>query len=157
MNESAADISECGHYRYSLSRNWAWMAPLVFVMLNPSTADATHDDPTIRRCIAFAKRENCGGIQVVNLYAFRATSPKLLLESSRDIVGPCNDAVLRSMAGATTVVCAWGANAPSDRARRVCEILDENSMCRVCFGLTKSGAPRHPLYVRADAPLVPYV
>lgn len=74
-----AVISDDGRYRYRLWRTWAPELPrMAWIMLNPSTADAEVDDPTIRRCVGFAKREGCGGIEVVNLYAYRSTDPSVL-------------------------------------------------------------------------------
>lgn len=88
---TTAGISECGTYRYWLCREWSpGLDSLVWLMLNPSTADATQDDPTIRRCMGFARRWGYGGITVVNLYAYRATNPRDLLTAA-DPVGPEND------------------------------------------------------------------
>lgn len=156
-----ASLSECGTYRYALRRRWAAdpMTPaLTFVMLNPSTADATLDDPTIRRCIGFAKREGYGAVKVLNLYAFRATNPKALLTCD-DPVGPENDDYLDSACLATpgrvpVVVAAWGVHARPDRVAAVLE-LGEGADWR-CLGTTKDGHPRHPLYVRGDQPLLPF-
>ena len=87
--ERAAVISKCGAYRYSLTRKWSDAPLLSFVMLNPSTADAKEDDPTIRRCIGFARREGAGGLIVANLYALRSSSPEALW-AARDPIGPQN-------------------------------------------------------------------
>lgn len=156
--EKSARLSECGMYRYSLSRYWGPKRGLVFVMLNPSTADASTDDPTIRRCMGFARREGNDGILVLNLYAYRATDPKALL-SCTDAVGPENDGYL-SMAlteqarRGTPVVAAWGANARPDRVGQVLSLVP--GVDWRCLGTTKQGAPKHPLYVRGDQPLVRY-
>ena len=155
---SGADISECGRYRYRLTRQWGDGAFLPFVMLNPSTADSEVDDPTIRRCIGFAKREGAGGLLVVNRFAYRATDPAQL-RTVDDPYGPGNDAVLRSVAYAAAgagqpIVCAWGSNSGSES--RTASILLTFGAQLVCLGTTKDGHPRHPLYVRADQPLVPY-
>lgn len=157
--EKSARISECGRFRYSLTRHWSDGDALVFVMLNPSTADATLDDPTIRRCVGFAKREGFAGIHVANLYAFRATDPKDLLTCG-DAVGPMNDAHLsllltEQVQRGNPVVAAWG-SWPDRDPDRVANVLDLGGG-RVdwrCLGHTKGGAPRHPLYVRGDQPLV---
>lgn len=154
-----AQISQCGTYRYKLYRHGDLAAEkpaAVFVMLNPSTADADLDDPTIRRCRGFAKLWGCNGIIVVNLYALRATNPADLWNHV-DPVGPENDAVLRSVAsGNVDIICAWGANARRDRVIDVIEILARNGNRLWCLGTTKDGHPRHPLYVRADQPLAPW-
>lgn len=159
FTQSDANISPCGNYRYWLERKWGRSAPLVFVMLNPSTADASEDDPTIRRCIGFAKRERAGGIVVVNLFALRATDPKEL-DTADDPIGPGNTRAIGEallMAATTTgfLVCAWGANknAP-DEAERLRRRAKDFLVELVCLGQTKSGAPKHPLYIKADQPLV---
>jgi hypothetical protein len=152
-----AVISDDGLYRYWLGRRWDERPLMAFVMLNPSTADADIDDPTIRRCMGFARREECGGIMVVNLYALRATKPIHLLDHPEP-EGPLNeyawecalrDAPERPIA---YTVAAWGANChlpglPASRA------FWSTSRSWRCLGLTKGGDPRHPLYVRADQPL----
>ena len=117
--ERATVISKCGAYRYSLTRKWSDAPNLPFVMLNPSTADAKEDDPTIRRCIGFARREGAGGLIVANLYALRAPSPEALW-SARDPLGPENLQTLAGLAAQAVdqslpIVCAWGALARQDR------------------------------------------
>lgn len=155
---SGAWISDDGLYRYRLWRNWdETRPPMAFVMLNPSTADATADDPTIRRCIGFARREGCGGLQVVNLYALRATRPVHLLDHP-DPEGPENCAAWAETLyeePAPVVVAAWGAGGgmvglPESKALR-----GASANWR-CLGTTKTGEPRHPLYVRGDQELVPW-
>ena len=101
-------------YRYALERRWDHMRPyLVMVMLNPSTADAVRDDPTIRRCVGFAKKARAGGLLVLNLFAYRATDPRELREAA-DPVGPENDEIIKrhldgmSLYEGTKVVAAWG-------------------------------------------------
>jgi hypothetical protein len=158
--ESDAILSECGRYRYLLRRWWnPAVVPLVFVMLNPSTADATMDDPTIRRCMGFAKRDGYGGILVGNLYAYRATKPADLWKTE-DPVGPDNDVYLRRLASSARVhdmpvVAAWGASARPERVERV---LGIESMREVLcsFGVTKAGHPRHPLYLPGNSVLSPW-
>lgn len=152
--QSSAVLSPCGLYRYRLDRQWADGPRCCFVMLNPSTADASNDDPTIRRCIGFAKREGCGGLTVVNLFAFRATKPTALL-SATDPVGPDVDrhidAVLRETDG--PVIAAWGAWNKGTRAKIVRAMMGDRAKC---LGHTKDGSPRHPLYLRTDAPLIDF-
>lgn len=148
-------LSECGTYRYTLTRRWADGVPLRFVMLNPSTADSTLDDPTIRRCIGFAKREGYAAVIVLNLYAYRATDPKALLTCDVPI-GPDNDEVLRThLNRLSPVVAAWGVNARPERVQRVLSLCHGVVDWR-CLGTTKDGHPRHPLYVKGDQPLVPF-
>lgn len=150
-----ATISDDGLYRYSLDRVW-WDEGgtlLNFVMLNPSTADADNDDPTIRRCMGFARRFGYSGIRVTNLYAYRATKPADLWRVA-DPVGPDNDRHLLKGAQDNSVVGAWGANAKSDRVAEVRSLLKWQIIS--ALGLTKDGAPRHPLYLRGDAEVVSY-
>lgn len=142
-------------YRYLLEHRWAVAAPMVLVMLNPSTADATREDPTMRRALRFARREGCGGLIVVNLFALRATDPAGLA-AHPDPVGPDNDQILCAAAGrGTPVVAAWGAHGTLHaRDRAVLRLLAPARLW--CLGLTAGGQPRHPLYLPADAPLTDY-
>lgn len=153
----SAVFSPCGEYRYLLERGGdlaSSRGPAVFVMLNPSTADASSDDPTIRRCQNFARAWGRRGIIVVNLYALRSTDPRNLWNDP-DPVGPDNDAWLAKVAGQRgEVVCAWGAHAKPERVQRVVDLLTDVEARMLCLGTTKDGAPRHPLYVRGDQPLI---
>lgn len=152
----AATISDCGAYRYRLSRTWAVQhATMAFVMLNPSTADADVDDPTIRKCIGFATRSGYGGIEVVNLYAYRATDPKNLRAAGYP-VGPDNDehteAVCRQ---ATTVVCAWGVNAEGlSRPAEVLRMLKGWGIKPRALRINQRGTPLHPLMLPYSCQLV---
>lgn len=123
------------------------MANITFVLLNPSTADADQLDPTLRRCVTFAKREGFGGMVILNLYAFRTEHPKVMLAASEP-VGPDNDRILASATG--TIVAGWGANAAPARVAEALALLPRLHV----LGTTKDGHSRHPLYVRADAPMV---
>lgn len=146
---ATADIR--GEYRYSLTRVWDTTLPTVtFVLLNPSTADAVRLDPTLRRCVGFAKRDRYGGMVIVNLYAFRTKDPKVMMAAT-DPVGPDNDRVLAGVAG--TVVAGWGTNADPARVTRVVPLLPRLH----ALGATKDGHPRHPLYVPAAAPLIEWM
>lgn len=150
-HDTSAVISECGRYRYRLSRVWnPDKRPCVWVMLNPSTADASQDDPTIRKCVGFADRWGCGGITVVNLYALRSTDPDEL-DRHQDPVGPDNDSwISRSVRDASIVVCGWGQSFPiggQDRITQVVQLIHQTGASPMCVGVTASGNPRHPLYV----------
>lgn len=154
----SAIISDCGLYRYRLSRSWDNGPHLTFVMLNPSTADSFQDDPTIRRCIGFAKREAFCGLHVLNLFAFRATKPDDMLHAE-DPEGPQNRAYLNqaiemSAFSQHPLICAWGSHWMAKKAGPdfVNRIVAGGGFA-ACLGQTKSGAPRHPLYVKSDAPL----
>lgn len=157
---SAAVISRDGKYRYKLSRRWTLGSNRsVWIMLNPSTADAAKDDATIRRCISFAKRWGCDGIEVYNLFALRSRHP-IKIEMVDDPVGPDNARWL-SRAAQTTgkVIAAWGACSTPLQMRRANEVIQsllrDRRVLLSTLGLTKGGQPRHPLYVRDDAPLIP--
>ena len=157
-----AVISPCKKYRYYLTRAWEiGGGPFIpFIMLNPSAADSFIDDPTIRRCMSFARREGAGGIAVVNLYAFRSTDPKQLL-TVEDPVGPSNDFwITITVAGATErkmpIICAWGAHDITQSVRGILDRARNQGAKIVCLGKTKNGHPRHPLYVKNDEPLQEY-
>lgn len=150
-------ISECGQYRYQLVRKPRIEMPekttALFIMLNPSTADASLDDPTIRRCRAFADFWGCAGITVANLYALRATNPEELLKHT-DPIGPENDEYLvRLVREYGDVVCAWGNNAMKDRADYFIRMALKHNSRLWCLGVNKNGAPKHPLYIKADTKL----
>jgi hypothetical protein len=144
-------------YRYRLSRTWGTSGThATWIMLNPSTADALTDDATIRRVTAFTKAWGLDGLVVVNLFALRATDPRELRKHP-DPVGAAND---RFIAGAiqpwSVVVAAWGAHPLADqRSAEVMALVAEKTGAG-CLGVTKGSFPRHPLYVRSDAPLVAY-
>lgn len=154
---SSAIICPQGIYRYKLERIWdSAISPATFVMLNPSTADATTDDPTIRRCIGFARGWGNGGLVVVNLYAYRSTDPSELWHA-HDPVGPNNDLHLQdafahaALAGGP-LVAAWGTAARPDRVRKVAAMAESFLALRV----TKNGHPGHPLYVPGAATPTPW-
>lgn len=142
---NGAHFSPDRAYRYDLWRTWiGGDGYAMFVGLNPSTADETQDDPTIRRCIAFAKAWGYAGLCMTNLFAFRATNPEDM-KRAPDPVGPQNDFVLQERAGrAGIVVAAWGAHgAYKNRAWWVQAHLPTLHYLR----LTKDGHPGHPLYL----------
>lgn len=155
--ETGAYLSEDRRYRYSLWCTWDGSKGYVmFVGLNPSTADETQDDPTIRRCIRFSKDWGYGGVYMVNLFAVRATDPKDM-KLFHSPIGPENDKSLMAVAhNAGKIVCAWGANGNHlDRDKQVFELLSSYYDLQ-CLGVTKAGHPRHPLYIKADKPLEEY-
>lgn len=146
----SAEISECGRYRWWLRRSWSQGEGVVcFVMLNPSTADALQDDPTIRRCVGFAKAWGYSVLDVRNLFAYRATDPKELRTAVEPTGGRRGDVELLTARTADLVVCAWGAGVPFKRDRWAIENFDPCPL--YCLGRTKGGHPRHPLYVKGDA------
>lgn len=145
--EGGAIMSPCGLFRYRLWRRWSSnVKPLAFIMLNPSTADSNADDPTIRKCIGFAKRIGHGAIEVVNLYAFRATKPADLRAAGWP-KGPENDRhILDACRGAAKVICAWGSHARGmERPERVLAMLRADRVQVTALAVTDDGIPRHPL------------
>lgn len=174
QSEIGATFSPCRTYRYCLWRRWQpnltrngffgegseeYESPsrlAAFIGLNPSTADETQDDPTIRRCIGFAKSWGCNGLVMLNIFAFRATDPKEM-KKSPDPVGPENDTCLRRVCSIIpTVVACWGTHGA---------FMSRGPLVRANFagwwsggkrlqhlGLTKHGHPKHPLYLKADTP-----
>lgn len=152
-----ATIDPAGRYRYSLWREWdANGSRVAFVLLNPSTADANRDDPTVRRCIGLARAWGCGSLEVVNLFACRATNPGVLREVA-DPVGPENDRYLLEAARrAQRIVLAWGARGNlHGRDRAILRLLGGGGELD-CLGTTRGGQPRHPLYVSSAAVPIPY-
>lgn len=151
-----------GSYRYHLTRRWGpSINTVLWVMLNPSTADADVDDPTIRRCIGFSAGFGADSARIINLYAYRATDPASMLAAA-DPVGPRNDEVTEiALADArilrSSVIVAWGANARADRVTRFVEIARNWGVQLHCLGITKGGMPRHPLYLPKTARLTPWV
>jgi len=150
--EMDAVLSKDGVYRYTLTRKWAEGHRALFVMLNPSTADATLDDPTIRRCIGFAKKWGYGSIEVVNLFAFRATNPNDLdclerVHGTDLIVGSDNERYWEeAKARASLVIAAWGAHVRAARSgQRWRAMIVFGDMD--CLGRTLGNEPRHPLYL----------
>lgn len=144
---SSAVYSDCGAYRYALTREWSGGPRLLFVMLNPSTADERRNDPTVERCERRARTLGFGAMRVANIFAFRATDPRVL-KAAADPVGPCNDAMLRESAlWADRVLCAWGTHGAHLERGRATELLLRECTHRLChLGLTRQGFPRHPLY-----------
>jgi hypothetical protein len=145
--ESSAVFSQCGSYRYMLGRTWDKnRRSVLFVGLNPSTADATADDPTIRRCVRFARDWGYGSLLMANLFAYRCTEPTLLRETKNPI-GPRNNWWLEKLKKqADLIVVAWGVHgALRERNEEVLRVLPDVR----CLGVTKAGHPRHPLYLPA--------
>lgn len=168
-------------YRYGLYRRWGdalehWHAtgerhkPLLWIMLNPSTADEQVDDPTIRRVQTFTESEGYSWFMVCNLFAYRTKSPAELARlyaggrddhgrTGVDVIGPLNDVAIQDgLKVAGGVVAAWGADAHTRFGRRV-RLLRRGLLAGVrlqCVGVTASGAPRHPLFVRASSRLRPW-
>lgn len=156
--EARATFSPCRRWRYTLRRRWSEGPELVFVMLNPSTADEQVLDPTVRRCRDYAKREGAGGLLVLNLMAWRSTKPNALLEVA-DPVGPENHGVIaHELAGAWKVVAAWSTHRATrlPGAQRSIEIVKASVAQLYCLKVSKRDEPYHPLYQRADQEFIPW-
>lgn len=157
MNKGAI-FSKSGRHRYYLWRRWADMGDAtLWIMLNPSTADAERDDATIRRCVNFTKAWGCTRMVVVNLFALRATDPRELKTVDKPI-GANNDAVIKHQAtncGFKYVVAAWGNHGKLfNRQQEVAALLGDVPL--VCLGVTKSGCPKHPLRLSKKTALRPF-
>ncbi len=147
--DSRAEYSDCERYRYSLARVWDETGPrAAFVMLNPSTATESQNDPTVERCERRARALGFGSFQVTNIFAWRDTDPRGM-RAAEDPVGPENDrAILGAVEWADQVVCAWGAHgAHLNRGPAVEKMLRETGRQLFTLGLTKAGYPKHPLYI----------
>lgn len=160
-DSASAEMSACGRYRYGLVRVWDASKPgALFILLNPSTADGTQDDPTVRRCVGMAKKWGCGIMWIVNLFALRATNPRELLVDPDNAVGPQNDSYLNLALicfdrPADYIVCGWG-NWGSHKLlrRRRDQVLSRLRAARTrCLSVNSTGDPKHPLYCKGD--LVP--
>jgi hypothetical protein len=152
--ERSALFSTCGTFRYRLGRRWREGPRVAFVLLNPSTADELVDDPTIRRCIGFAMKEGFGGLEIVNLYAYRATNPVDLRRAGYP-VGPENDKhIAAAVRDCKWVVVAWGVQAgDSVRPNAVLDILRQLQKATYCLRTTLAGYPEHPLRLPATCRL----
>jgi hypothetical protein len=153
---SGAQFDRTRNYRYLLWRQWDRDLPRVaFLMLNPSQADAVKNDQTISNCIAFARHLGFGGMDVVNLFAYRTSDPRVL-KKIPDPVGAKNDLFIGDACRrADQTIVAWGNHGSlRGRADTVKALLcDIDAAKLLCFGVTSLGHPRHPLYVRRTAPL----
>jgi hypothetical protein len=147
--ESVAVYSACEAYRYQLTREWqADGRKALFVMLNPSTATEVQNDPTVERCERRARALGFGAFRVVNIFAYRATEPKVM-RAQQDPVGPANNETLAEAAlWADQVICGWGSHgAHLGRGAEVEAILRATGRPLFHLGLTLAGAPKHPLYI----------
>ena len=144
-------------YRYSLWRAWSAHHPrIAFVLLNPSTADEQRNDPTIRRCMGFARAWDFASMEVVNLFAYRATDYRELFRVSDPIGEENNRFLMQAVERCSAVVVGWGTKGTLlDRDRQVMSLLTGRNDV-YCLGITKDGQPRHPLYTKGNTILVPF-
>jgi hypothetical protein len=154
---SVAVYSLCERYRYLLTRIWAPGPKALFVMLNPSTATEYQNDPTVERCERRARTLGFGAFRVTNIFAYRATDPRVM-RAQTDPVGPANDtAILESAVWADRIICGWGAHgAHLDRGVQVERLLRATGVPLWHLGLTQAGMPKHPLYIGYDRQPVPW-
>lgn len=146
-----ASLDATGRFRWLLGRAWAAGPVMHFIMLNPSTADANNDDPTIRKCVGFARRAGCGSIIVTNLFSFRSANPDDLLKEDGPIIGSETDHyVLEYTKSSTFTVVAWGQHVKKpklrSRAKAMRQLLAQHSPRKVyALKLSDDGTPHHPL------------
>lgn len=149
-------------YRYRLTRHWAHRPPLPVVMLNPSIAGADKNDPTINRCIAFAKREGLGGLDVINLYGLISTNP-YMLKTAVDPFGPENVHnhiwfIAQALKARVPILCAWGTDgAIRNGDLKFLKLAKARGVALCALGITKDGHPKHPLYLAGNTPMLPYM
>ena len=156
--QADAVISGCERYRYALRRNWdsggLERRIAVFWLCNPSTADTHRDDPTVRKCVGFARLWGCTGLVIGNIHAYRATNPRELLKARSqgvDVIGPQNEEYLRCMVDddPTVLVAGWGRHGrwvQSDKTRLAGAMYGMGNRLRA-LALNRDGSPKHPLYV----------
>jgi hypothetical protein len=149
---SEAEYSDCETYRYRLTRVWDPAGrKALFVMLNPSTATEVQNDPTVERCERRARALGFGSFCVTNIFAFRATDPRVM-RAAADPVGPMNDpAILQAALWADQIICAWGTHgAHLNRGLAVAAALRNTDKPLFHLGLSQQGHPKHPLYIGYD-------
>lgn len=162
---ATANLSGDERYRWSLMRSWVSVngdglftyKPRVacFIGLNPSVADADIDDPTLRRCVRFAQRLNYDSMYMMNLFAYRGSNPNVLLQVDNPVGVMCDSYLQQAINDSDLVVCCWGAVGKLlNRDRDVYEMIPKDKA--MCFGLTKGGMPKHPLYLANTVKLMPY-
>ena len=170
LRSRGACFAPCDKYRYFLWREWRRSpektGTVVFVLLNPSTANEVDDDKTTKRCIKFSKRKdkdfNCNRMEIVNLFAWPATKSEELCDTD-DPVGPDNDKyICEAVSRADRVVVGWGRRESfpkkyRHRDRDVMKLLDRHGKQPYAFAVNKDDTPRHPLYVKESQELSPYL
>jgi hypothetical protein len=157
MIDKTATISGCGQFRYRLGRRWSGGPPLVFVMLNPSTADAGQDDATIRRCVSFAQAHAFAAIDVVNLYAFRATKPADLRNAGYPTGDLTDWHIEHAVSNGGTTCVAWGTSSRTfGRAQVVLDLIRRLGVQPQCLRITRNGHPQHPLRLPRSCKLHPF-
>jgi len=157
IEDNGATFSDCRKWRYDLWRIWdPSLQRVAFIGLNPSTADETKNDPTVKRCINYAKKWGYGGMHMLNIFGYRATDPKDMKAFSEPI-GPDNSSAICTIAReCELVICCWGTHGGYlGRGREVLYMLN-NFMDVHCLAVTKDGYPNHPLYLKSELNPIPY-
>lgn len=150
MMKRSADFSECRTWRYTLIREWDDSKPrLLWILLNPATADETYDDPTNRRGMGYAKVWGFGSLVFCNLFAYRTANPKEM-KAAKDPVGPDNDHhIIIQAVKAKQIMIGWGNHGNfMNRDKEILGFLGHYNL--YCLQINKSGSPKHPLYCKAD-------
>jgi hypothetical protein len=150
-----AIFDSTGQYRYSLTRVWnSNKEKVVFICLNPSTADGENDDPTLKRCIDFAKRwhnEKYGSLEMVNLFSYRATDFDMLRDVENPVGSENDDYIVKAVRSASLVVVAWGEKGIyRNRHKEVLELLSNENIDVHCLEILKCNQPKHPLYAKKE-------
>lgn len=161
-SDTGAEISVCRRYRYTLRRAWTSARAtsdraVCWVMLNPSTADAAVDDPTIRRCVRFTDHWGYRSLIVVNLFAYRTKSPRRMMAELEPVGAGNDDAITSAALSAGMVVCAWGIHGTHlGRGEEVRRLLQSIGCTPMALGRSeKNGEPLHPLFQPYGAKLQP--
>lgn len=162
-----AKLSADGLYRYRLDRGWpGGIGRIVWILCNPSTADAMKNDPTLRKVIFYSQLWGYNALTVVNMFGWRATKPKELvvqMKAGVDLTGPANDVEIRAaLQDAQALVLGWGSLAPTlrklvaERTSRILAIVREAGVSPMDLGLNGDGTPKHPLYLANDTQREPF-
>lgn len=148
-----AVFSDCSRYRWLLMRRWNEGSKIcMFIGLNPSTADYSNDDPTVSRCVGFARKWGCSAMYMMNAYAFRATDPKVMKRQSDPVGQQCDEHLKAISASCSIKVACWGAHIETYRQTELKRMIPGLK----CFGLTAKGYPKHPLYLSKDSQLMDF-
>lgn len=151
MIKKDAYIDSTKKYRYLLTRKWDTKKPdVTFIMLNPSTADAFEDDPTIINCCKLSKEWGLGGIEVINLFAYRSSKPDEL-KKALDPIGPeNNEHIIKAIKSSSLTIAAWGNHGTFlNRDKEVIDLV--NNYCDLyCLLVNKTGCPTHPKNLSVD-------
>lgn len=164
---AGAEISDDQLYRYTLTRQWSDGPCVAWLCFNPSTADATEDDASIRKMVGFSRRWGYGRMVVLNLFAIRSRDPKAVFRMGDSAVGPLNDYwILQSVRESRELICAWGCaqHAPdiNRRIEHVCNMIDARKvrmgpLKRNCLGYRQDNHPRHPLMLKYETQREPFI